>query len=64
MNLYQYSLGYQPHYVVAMDYADAEQSILSAYAAPEKIECLGPYIALSISVRMCVIEDGVEEVSE
>lgn len=63
MNLYQYTFGYQPHYVVAEDFGDAEKTIKTGYpgCVPVKIECHGAYIGFSRKVRLRIIEDGVAE---
>jgi len=53
MNLYQWQFGYQPHYIVAVDYADAERTIREKYGAFTKIkrmELLGPYVEISQKV--------------
>ena len=48
MNLYQYAFGYQPHYIVAINYADAEEGIKAAgYSMPDRIDCLGPYVLVT-----------------
>lgn len=47
MKLYQFVFGNQPHYVVAVDYGDAERTIEKEYSSPTKIECLGPYVMVS-----------------
>ena len=50
MNLYQWKFGYQPHFVVARDLADAEKTIKKKYGWTtqiERIDLLGPYVMLS-----------------
>ena len=50
MELYQWTFGHQPHYVVAMDYADAEVEIKNKYGRftkIDRIDCLGPYVTVS-----------------
>ena len=47
-DLYQFVFGYQPHYVVAESYADAEKTIKeTGYSPAKQIECLGPYVYIS-----------------
>jgi len=46
-DLYQFEFGYQPHYVVATSFADAEKTIKDARYVPKTIECLGPYVMIS-----------------
>ena len=61
MNLYQFLFGYQPHYVIALTYADAEQKIRKQYRNPDKIECLGPYVMISDEVLELMIRMKGEE---
>ena len=49
-DLYQIAFGYQPNYVVAVSFADAEKTAKDAKYMPEKIECLGPYVLISKTV--------------
>ena len=55
MNLYQFVSGHQPHYVVALNFADAETTILERYSSPEKIEDLGPYVQISADVETILV---------
>jgi len=53
MDLYQWQFGYQPHYVVAVDYADAERTIREKYGAfiqIKQIKLLGSYVEISQKV--------------
>jgi len=56
-DLYQISFGYQPHYVVAMSFADAEKTAKEHKYSPEKIERLGPYVLISDDVFRSMRED-------
>ena len=59
MNLYQWSFGCQPHYVIAEDLGDAERVIKQEYDnAIERIDCLGPYV--QVSERCCPCRKCVE----
>ena len=57
-NLYQFAFGYQPHYVVAESFADAEKTTEAAgYKSIETIECLGPYVLISRNVLVDAIAE-------
>jgi hypothetical protein len=50
MRLYQFAFGYQPHYVVAKDFGDAERLIHKHNYSFTEIKDLGPYIILDAAI--------------
>ncbi len=66
-HLYRWGDTYQPHYVVAKNYADAEATIRAKYGGTmniDKIEDLGSYVQISDAIAAAMAEGSSDADAE